>query len=560
MGRWTAAEIQQRAAHAESLRGPINLEIDQCMDLCMPWRRRQARNNGRDTFGLLFDSTGPTAVQRFGGRIQRDLSPPFQKWFNLEAGPMVPTPMVEKINLQLETATMMAHAVLDHSAFATASAEAYADLAIGTAAILGTEGPDRCPIIWQAAPPWAMGIEQGPFGTIDNVYWDDQKPIWHLNQLWPGADWGASIKARIVAGDRNKVRILQASYFDDDIDKWRIAIVSLENGEKQIVWETERRSNPWIIPRWWTTSGNPWGRGPLMLALPDIKTLNKTVEMVLRAAAYSLAPPLMVTHDGVVNPDAMRLAPNALIRVARTGGPNGRSIEPMEIGAKVDLAQIVLTDLRQSTNKTLLNEQLPPVTGAVRSASEIVERAKELQYDASAAFGRLNHELVPDVIRVVLDILDRKKVALIDWNKMKIDQLVMKVNVISPLARAQSLDDVQNTVQWLETMKAIGGDMMLAHASKIEDVGPYLGNRFGVSKTLIRPKAERDALEKAAAAAAAQQQQNGAPAQPGGPGPQQAAPKSPATSPFSGGATPAPFTPPPDTLSLPGPSFGGPSH
>ncbi len=553
MARWTAIEIEQRAAQADAARAVINREIDECMDLCMPWRRRQ---KGRGTFDRLFDSTGPTGVQRFAGRIQRDLTPPFTKWFNLEAGPLVPPAMVEAVNLELQTATHMVHAVLDASAFPQASAEAYGDLAIGTGALLGTEGDDRNPIRWQSATPWSLGIEEGPSGRIENVYWRKPYPAWALKKLWPGAHWGKKVQEMIDSGSRAEVEPLQASYYDDDADLWRIAIVSVADGEKAIVWETERRSNPWVIPRWWTSPGSPWGRGPLMLALPDIKTLNKTVEMVLRAAAYSLAPPLMVLHDGVVNPDQMRLAPNALIRVARTGGPMGRSIEPMDIGSKVDLAQIVLQDLRQSTNKTLLNEQLPPVTGAVRSASEIVERAKELQFDASAAFGRLNHELVPGVISIGIDLLDKRKVAMIDWNKLKIDQLVLKVTVISPLARAQALDDVQNTVQWLETMKAIGGDLMVAHASQIEDVGPYLGGRFGVDKTLIRPKADRDALEKAGAAAAAASAQNGQGA-PGAPAQGGAAPKAGGASPFSpanlagGGAAPAPFTPPADTLGLP---------
>jgi len=554
VARWTAIEIEERAAHAETQRAVIANEIDQCMDLAMPWRRRQ---KGRDTFDRLFDGTGPTGVQRFSGRIQQDVTPPFQRWFNLEAGPLVPPAMVETINRRLEPATLVAHAVLDASAFPQSSAEAYADLAIGTGALLATEGSDRMPIRWQAAPPWALGIEEGPSGRIENVFWKRGYPAWTLDRLWPGADWGKSVRERIDKRDTADVEILQASYFDEDIDKWRIAIVCCANGDKDVVWERERRSNPWIIPRWWTTPGSPWGRGPLMLALPDIKTLNKTVEMVLRAAAYSLAPPLMVLHDGVINPDQMRLAPSALIRVARTGGPMGRSIEPLDIGSKVDLAQIVLQDLRQGVNKTLLNQQLPPDTGPVRSASEIVERAKELQFDASSAFGRLNHDLVPGVISAVIDILDLKKVALIDWNDLRIDQLVLKVNVISPLARAQALDDVQNTVQWLETMKAIGGDLMVAHAATIEDVGPYLGGRFGVSKSLIRPKAQRDALEKTAGAAAvASAQQQGAP------GPQQKG--APAQQPaggggqggLGGGATPAPFAPPPDTLSLPGPIPG----
>lgn len=551
MGKWTVDEIVKRAAAAFAKRAVIQNEIDQCMDFAMPWRRRQ---KGRDTFDRLYDSTGPVAVQRFGSKIQRDFTPPFQRWFKLECGPMVPTDQADGINRQLEIATDIIHAALDASAFPTASAECYSDLAIGTGALLATEGDQKQPIRWQSAPPWALGIEQGASGRIDNVYWEKDYPIWTLPYHWPGATWGEQLQEQIDKGSRAEVKILQASYYDDDTDGWRIAIVANSGDEKAIVWERERRSNPWIIPRWWTTSGDPWGRGPLMLALPDIKTGNKTVEMILRAAAYQLAPPLMVLNDGVVNPDQMRLAPSALIKVARTGGPMGRSIEPMDIGTKVDLAQIVLTDLRQGINKILLNEQLPPDSGAVRSASEIVEKAKQLQYDAGAAFGRLNHEFVPPVIMAVIDILDLMKVPLIKWDELRVDHFILKVTVTSPLARSQNLDDVQQDVQWLETMKAIGGDELVQLSAVIEDVGAELGAKMGVTRRLIRTKADRNALEAKMgqmAAQAANAQQQGSAQGPGG----QPGPSGPSGQPsLAGGAQPAPFPTAPATLSIPGPA------
>lgn len=543
MGRWSATEICQRAAEAENARSELQNTIDLCMAVAMPWRHRHRR---RRSFMSLFDSTAPTAVQRFGSRLQRDITPPFQRWMKLECGPLVPAAMMENANRKLEMPTDIIHAVLDASGFPKSSRETYSDLAVGTGALLATEGDDHEPIRWTSAPAWALGIEEGPGGRIDNVFYEKLYPAWTLPRHWPGAKWPQAVQEKIADNSTSPIKILQASYYDSDTRGWRIAIVCRQDGDKEIAWETERRTNPWIIPRWWTTPGGPWGYGPLMLALPDILTLNKTVEMVLRAAAYSLAPPLMVAHDGVVNPDTMRLSPNALIRVARTGGPMGKSIEPMDIGSRVDLAQIVLQELRTNTNKNLLNEQLPPETGAVRSASEIVERAKQLQYDAGAAFGSLNHEFVPQVVATVIDILDKKKVAGISWADLRLDQMVLKVNIISPLARSQNLDDVQSVVQWLETMKAIGGDAMVAHASKIEDVGPYLGRTMGARPSLIRSQQERDALEQTAGAvlgAQAQAQQQGG--QPGG------APQA-----GGGGATPAPFATPALTLGLPAPTPG----
>ncbi len=497
MSRWDEQEIVHRKACADQHRAAILPYIRDTVDLVMPWR--SDRLKGGTGFERLFDSSGPMGVQRASSKLQRDFTPPFQRWFELEAGALVPGNSVEEVNRSLEVPTAISHAVLDASSFHKASHEAYGDLQVSTGALLGTEGDDRDIIRWSAAPAWSLSFEEGPSGRVDNVFWDKTFPAWMLDRHWKGAAWPEAIRNARLADPTRQVGVVQTSYYDLDLDRWRIAVMCKEGDRRHIVWESDRdRTNPWVIFRYWTTPGDPWGRGPAMLALPDIRTANKTVEMILKAAAYQLAPPLMVTHDGVVNPDNLRLAPQALIRVARTGGPMGRSIEPLNVGGNVDLGQMVLEDMRQGIARNLNSSQLPQQTGAVRSASEIIERAKELQYDSGAAFGRLNHEFVPQVVARVLDILDRKKVALIKWDELKIDQMILRVKVTSPLARAQNLEDVQTIVQFWELAKTIGGEEAFLHIANTEDGLPRLAKLMGVPMWAVNDAERRDQLAKAA--------------------------------------------------------------
>lgn len=542
MAEWTCQEIHQRAAHADASRAHVQVDIDECMALAMPWRSRFRRHGGMDR---LFDGTGPTSTQRFASKYQAGMTPPFQRFVKLEAGPMVPDQLRDKINAQLELRTNIVHAVLDASAFPNKSHESYADLAIGTGALLATKGTVAQPMTWQSAVPWQLGIEEGPTGRVENVFWPNGYPAWTLARHWPGATWGREIQKLIDTRSTEKVELLQASYYDDAADRWRLTVMPKNKDAGDIAWVSERRSNPWIINRWFTTTGDPWGRGPLMLSKADIKTANKTVEMVLRAAAYSLAPPLMVRHDGVLNPDQMRMAPSSLIRVGATGGAMGASIAPLDIGSKVDLAQIVLQDLRSGIKRNLLDEQLPPVNGAVRSPTEIIERAKELQSDAGSAYARAMHEYIPAVVAAVIDILDSFNIPLLDWDQLKIDHLILKVTIVSPLARTQQLDDVQNIVQWLETLKAIGGPEMVIQASVIEKVGPQLGRLMGVFESMIRSQADRTRLEQVAGKVLAAQQPQSAPGQ-------SPAPAGGPTA-LAGGAAPAPFVTAPANLGLTAP-------
>ncbi|GAW42428.1 Bacteriophage head to tail connecting protein [Brevundimonas sp. SH203] len=506
MAGWSVSKILAREQAALRKRSEVKHYIDRAMQFAMPWRVEHGR--GRTAFEQLFDSSGPTGVHRFGSRLQRDLTPPFSRWTKLEGGPLIPEDQVEAVNRRLELATTVVHAALDASGFAKASHEAYSDLSIGTGALLAQEGDDNELIRWNAVPPWALAIEEGASGRVDNVYWRRKYPADQLAVLWPKATaWPERVRKLIAEGKTEEVEIVQASYFDLSIGRWRFDVICVEGGKDASakILETENRTNPWIVFRWWTTPGNPWGLGPLMLTLPDIMTANKVVEMVLKAAAYALAPPLMVAHDGVVNPDTLRVAPHALIRVARTGGPLGSSIQPLAMNGSVDLAQLSLSDMRQNIAQNLMARQLPPESASVRSPTEIVERMREFAFDTGSAFGRMNHEYIPAVISRVLDVLDKKKVPGIDFDELRIDHLILKVRVTSPLAQQQNLEDVERGTRFMELVKAIGGDELLTATVNVEDIAKF-APLMGAPAWLPRAKEDRDKLLNAVGDAAAEGQ------------------------------------------------------
>lgn len=512
MSGWSIKKILDREAAALNKRAEVMPYIDKAMSLTMPWRVKSGRASA---FSQLFDGSGPTGVQRFAGRLQSDLTPPFSRWFALEAGPLVDERQHEPLNRQLALSTTICHAALDASPFAKASHESYSDVAIGTGGLLVTEGDNTTLINWTAVPPWALAIEEGANGRIDNVYWRRKYPADQLPVLWPRAVWPEPIARKIASDKPEEVELLQASYFDLSIGRWRFDVICFEGGDgpggAARVVENQNRTNPWIIFRWWTTPGNPWGYGPAILSTPDMLTANKGVEMILKAAAYALAPPLMVAHDGVVNPDTLRVAPHALIKVARTGGPMGSSIEPLRMNGNVDLTQLAVQDMRDSIAGNLLARQLPPQSGSVRSPTEIIERLREFAFDAGSAFGRLNHEYIPAVIARVLDILDRKGVPAIDFDELKVDQLVLKIRVTSPLAQQQNLQDVERFVRFCELVKAIGGTELLMAVVNLEEMA-RLAPLMGVPFWATRDQADRDRMLGAFGQAAAEGQEPPIPA------------------------------------------------
>lgn len=513
MAQWSDQLVVERQRDAESARAPILPYVRDCLAMAMPWRL--PGNQGLTAFQRQFDSTAPLNVQKSANKLQQELTPPFQRWGELEAGPLVPADQIEAVNRALEVPTSVVLASLDASAFHIKSQEAYGDFLIGTGALLCTEGDDRNPLVWHTAAAWALAFEEGVTGRVDNVFWRKKYPAWKLPGHWPMATWSPAVRALIAAQSTEKVEVSQVTYYDPDLQGWRLCIMQAD----RCVYDSARdRTNPWIIFRYWTSPGDPWGRGPVMLTLPDIRTANKTVEMILRAAAFALAPPLMVLHDGVVNPDQLRLAPQALIRVARTGGPMGASITPLNVGSDVNLGQIILEDLRGNITKGLMGTQLPPAQGAVRSATEWIQLTKDAQYDNGAAFSRLNHEFVPQVWARVLDILDRKKVSTMVWSALQVDQLIMKVKITGPLARGQNLNDVQTVVQFWELARSVGGEAAFQQIANTSDGLPRLAKLMGAPLWAVNDADTRKLLAKAAGMVAQQVLQQQAQPTPGAAG------------------------------------------
>lgn len=506
MAGWSEQDIAERSQAASEKRRAFQPYIERTLQYTMPWRHPRAKSGA--VFEGLFDSAGLHGANKFPGRVQQDVTPPGQRWYELGAGPLVDPRFKEAVNRKLGLATEISHGILDGSGYHKASKEAYADLGVGTGALLGVESDDSTVIRWNAVPPWQLGIEEGPTGRIDNVYWPRPYPAWQLPRLWPNAKWPKKVREKIDAQSRDPVFIRQASYFDLDEGRWRYDIVVCEEAASHglKVWENLNRTNPWNVFRWWTTPDSPWGIGPLMLATPDIMTANKAVEMILKAAAYALAPPLMVAHDGVVNPDTLRVAPHSLIRVARTGGPMGASILPLEMNGRVDLAQLALQDVRQSIAQHTLSRQLPPTTAAVRSPTEIVERMKDFAFDTGSAFGSLNFEYVPSVAARVIDIADKKKIPGMDFNELKIDQLVLAVKLTGPLARSQALSDVESIMRYLELLNAILGREGMMAIANVEELHRLAG-LLGAPGWINRDGVDRDRMLQAMGEAAAQLRQ-----------------------------------------------------
>lgn len=507
----TIKELKDRADQAWQRRRLYDRTLREIYDFVMPMRdvsglyAEQGRTEGATRVDKLFDSTAVKAAFRFAGRLQTELTPIFQQFFSLEAGPLVPDDDNKKaLTEQLQLVGKIVGGVLSAGTFHQSAHEMYTDLFAGTGCMLIMPGDEHDLVRFRVVPIPEIALEEGPFGDIWGIYWQRVWKARELKVLWPKGKFSDQLLTAMENGKDSDIKVCQYTRYRPEERDWQLIVWCDKNNDTDTPIHTETfRVNPWLTPRFFKVPGEPYGRGPAQIALPFIKTANKARELALKAAAFAVMGIWMRRNDGVFNPDTVKFEPLAMWTVGSTGGPLGPSIQRLPVPENFDVSSIVMNDEREQMKQALFDDTLPPDAGAVRSATEIAERMKRLSQDLSGVYGRLTLEIVKPLVQRVIDILETK--GMLGKNSIKIDQLLTQVRVIAPIASGQQGAKVEQAVNWMQMMNMLGGQQAAMLGAKMEDLFPEMGRWLGVEERFIRSKVERDKLQQAMGQAMAQQ-------------------------------------------------------
>jgi len=238
------------------------------------------------------------------------------------------------------------------------------------------------------------------------------------------------------------------------------------------------QSAPVIVFRWTKRPDDIYGRSPVMRALPDIKTANKIMELILKNASLAVTGIWQAADDGVLNPEMLTLEPGMVI--PKAAGSEG--LVPLKSAADFPLSQELLSQMRQRIRSTMLADIFDEnFTNPNATATEIIARQHHTARILGALFGRLQSELLTPMINRILDLLVRRGLL----PEILLHRDVIRIQFLSPLARAQAMQDVQTALLWLEGAQRLGPDAM----SQIDSAATirWLAQKMGAAEGLLRP-------------------------------------------------------------------------
>jgi len=466
--------------------------------------------------GEVFDSTAIDGVQKFVSNLQSSLVPPMKEWIGLKPGALIKKD--QKMAEGLADVSSILFSNLQNSNFDTQMSESFYDLAIGTGALLAFKGDVNKPFRFVNVPLSQLYLEEGPNGIVETSFRKFKVAGRNIEPTWDDAKISKEMKEKMSEDEGHEFSLIEATY-PDDVEIFNIELnkkekvkgfryVVVEKQSKHVLVEREMRSSPWIVFRWSTLPGEIYGRGPALIALPDIKTLNKTKELLLKSASMAILGMYTAVDDGTLNVENIKLAPGAIIPVAANeGSMQGATLRRLDAAARPDLAQIIINDLRASINSQLFADPLGPVDLPVKTATEMQLRQAELAKRIGASFGRLQFELIQPLVNRLLDILD--ELGLIDLGEYRVDGNIIAIEHVSPLSRAQDEEEVMSIFRYMEAIVGMYGPEALHIAAPIEKILKEIGPRLNVPPSIVPTEEELDerTAEAAQAMGAVQQQQ-----------------------------------------------------
>ncbi|CAB5223267.1 Head-to-tail connector protein, podovirus-type [uncultured Caudovirales phage] len=486
--RLTPEQIIKRQAAAQTKKDEFQQLYQDAYEFALPQRQLygvwEGGAVGSKKMQRVFDSTAINSTQRFANRLQSVVFPPQRKWATLEPGSDIPFEKQQMARNIFETYCDKMFTVLQQSNFDIAMGEFLLDLSVGTACMMVQPGDSVNPINFIPVPLFLVSYEEGANGQVDNVYRKIRMKGESIIRQWPDAKIPPEMQRRIDQKPTDDIEMLEATIYDHGRGDYCYHVID-KVSKAELVYR-RRKSSPWVISRYMKVAGEIYGRGPLMTALPDIKTLNKTIELLLKNASMAVSGVYTAADDGVLNPNTVKLVPGAIIPVARNGGPQGPALQALPRSGDFNVSQLVINDLRSNIKRILLDESLPPENMSARSATEIVERMKELAQNLGSAFGRLINETMIPLTAKILEVMDER--GLIDM-PLRVNGLEVKVVPVAPLAQAQNQEEIGAILNYAQLMQNLGPDGQIA--LKMDALVDYLGDKMGVPMSVRNNRAER---------------------------------------------------------------------
>jgi len=504
--------IKKRCANLESVRATWEDHWQEILDYVMPRKADVTfvRSKGEKRTEVLYDSTAITANNLLAASLQGTLTSASLPWFHLK---LRDTELNQNrdVQLWLEDSAKRMYEIFNESNFNTEVHELYLDLvSIGTGAIFveeGSKGFDKEGIHFNCLHIAEYFIQENINGKVDTLYRKYKLTARQAIQEFGEENVGEKILESVKEKPDKEFNFIHAVEPTEDYERavgksnTKLPVHSCHvcTEDKMVVRTGGYNEFPYLVPRWSKATGEIFGRSPSYNALPDIKTLNKAVEIGLKAWAKAIDPPLLVQDDGVIG--RVRMTP-AGITVVRHDG----AIKPLQIGSNWQITDMKENQLRTSIRQAYYSDQLQLQDGPQMTATEVQVRYELMQRLLGPTLGRFQSEFLNPLIERTFGIMLRAGALLPEPEVIQGQKI--DVEYVGPLARSQRMEESVAIDRLYElAMNVVQVDPSIMDNINHDEAIRLRGDLLGVPKIILRARDEVGELREQRQQAQMAQQQ-----------------------------------------------------
>jgi len=478
-GDLTPAQKQLvRAKQAWARRDVWSPWIEDAYSYCLP-HRRSNQSGAKLNNERIFDMTASMAVVFSAGNLKNDMFPTGQSKIELEPGPIIksrlPVNEVRSFERMLSKTGDQIDPFFNQGGFDTAMEETFQDVMIGTGAIMPVRGNHNDPVFFANIPIDNFAPMGDAWGRFNFGSWKQKFTYQQIKEGWPDGKYDKNFSENLKAKPDTEVDLYQ-DFFKLKDGRWQY-VAYTEKSDDFIVRDVTN-AQPIAPIRYSAGGGEMMGRGPVLMAMPTIKTLNKAQEMALRSAAMQMLGIWGYRAGGTFNPATVSRGAGSFWPMQSTGGVLGPDVQRLDVASgRMDVAQMVIGGMREDLKQALFGDQLPSDQGTPKSAQEILARMQRQGQNNRVAAGRISRETMPVLVPRVAEILHGYGYL---KTPLSINDLTVNIKVRSPMQQAIDAGQLQNNFTYLDLVNAVAGenaidehieaDELLNDARKVLDI------------------------------------------------------------------------------------------
>lgn len=517
-----AKAIIRRLSALRSARQPHEAGMQECFDYTHPERGFGLNGGTTSIFtsqdaqtkrNRILDDTAASSARLLSANIVSGTTPANSLWFGLDAGLETDENdnEIDDEDRWLDQAARTIFANIHAANFDAAAYECAVDIVDAGWFVMYIDEAKEGGLHfeqWPLAQCFISASKNG--GLVDTIYREVSLTVEQLVEQY-GIDSVSDTVKRSYAAEKydDPISIVHAIYPRGlhavgarRSKNLPFASSHVEVSTNHVLKESGYHEFPCVVPRWMLIPGTSYATGPVSQALGSIRTINDIKALELANLDMATAGMWIAEDDGVLNPRTVKVGPRKII-VANSVD----SMKPLVPGSNFQVAFTAEDRLQAAIRKALLADQLQPQDGPAMTATEVHVRIQLIRQLLGPIYGRLQAEYLQPLVIRCFGLAYRA--GALGVAPQSLQGKVFTVRYISPLARAQRMEDV-TAMDRLETslIAEAQADPSVLDVYDFEAACRLRSDFLGVPKTVMRSADDVTALrEKRQAAAKTQNQQ-----------------------------------------------------